>query len=166
LLPGHPGPRRRAFRTARMNLVTYNLRAGGTGRVHWSRVLEDFRADLFLVQESAAPEEHLPPLWHGKSAGRAAWRRAEGRRWGSAVYVGGGEVRTSELPVFRGHVVGVEVVGAEWPDGSSGPLRVFSVHAPIRRSYQAAVHAILDMIAGHADGAEVVIGGDFNVTIG
>ena len=94
-----------------MILATYNLRSGGMGRTHWTRVLDEFRPDLFLVQETVAPEEHLSPLVHGNLQGRVAWKAVEGRRWGSAVYVGRGEARTIELPDFHGHVVGLELVG-------------------------------------------------------
>src|SRR5436305_6305129 len=148
-----------------MNLVTYNIRSGGTGRSHWSRAIDEFGPDLFLVQETVAPEEHLPPMLHPEASGRYAWERAEGRRWGSAVYAARGDLRPLDLPDFHGHVVGVEVTGAVWPDGSDGPLRAFSVHAPARGGYQRAVHGILDMIAGHAGHAALVIGGDFNLTI-
>lgn len=148
-----------------MNPVTYNLRSGGSGRSHWSRVLGEYRPDIFLVQETVAPEEHLPPSLHPESAGRSIWRMAEGRRWGSAVYAARGDLRPLDLPDFHGHVVGVEVTGAVWPDGADGPLRAFSVHAPARGVYRRAVHAILDLIAGHAGDAALVIGGDFNLTI-
>jgi endonuclease/exonuclease/phosphatase family metal-dependent hydrolase len=147
-------------------LATYNLRSGGTGRSHWAKILDVFRPDVFLVQETVAPEEHLPPMLFPDVAGRAAWRKAGGRRWGSAVYIERGEPRPIELPDFHGHVVGMEVIGAEWPDGSQGSLRVFSIHAPARGSYHRAVGQILDMIASHAGGDEVVIGGDFNIGIG
>lgn len=148
-----------------MNLVTYNLRSGGTGRVHWAKVLERFRPDLFLVQETVAPEAHLPPLLHPGMTERSDWKKVEGRRWGSAVFVGRGVLEPIELPDFRGHVVGVQVTGIVWPDGSDGPLRVFSVHAPARGSYRRAVGEILDTIAGHAGVGDLVIGGDFNLSI-
>ena len=149
-----------------MILTTYNLRSGGARRVHWLRVLEEFRPDIFLVQETVDPREHLPPLFHEEAAGRIVWRMVEGRRWGSAVYVARGEVRAIELPDFQGHVVGAEISGVAWPDGNSRPLRVFSVHAPYRGGYSRAVGAILDMIAEHAGNGALVIGGDFNLTIG
>jgi endonuclease/exonuclease/phosphatase family metal-dependent hydrolase len=148
-----------------MNLVTYNLRSGGTGRSHWAKILEGFRPEIFFVQETVAPQEHLPPMFHPEMAGRYAWKRAEGRHWGSAVYAGRGEIRPIELPDFHGHVVGLEITGAEWPGGSHPPLRAFSVHAPARGGYQRAVNQILDMIARHAGGGDLVIGGDFNLTI-
>ena len=50
---------------SRLTLVTYNLRSGGTRRVQWTRALDDFRPDIFLVQEMVAPKEHLSPILHG-----------------------------------------------------------------------------------------------------
>lgn len=149
-----------------MILATYNLRAGGTGRTHWARVLEEIRPDLFLVQETAAPEEHLPRVLHGDRHRRIAWRAVPGRRWGSAVYSGRGEVRPVDLPDFHGHVVGVAIGGVRRPGGRRGPLRAFSIHAPARGSYHRAVGAILDLIAAHAVRGDLVIGGDFNIGIG
>src|SRR4051794_697908 len=113
---GRGGPARRT-RGDCMTLVTYNLRSGGTGRSYWSRVREEFRPSIFLVQETAAPGEHLPPMFYPEATGRHAWERAEGRRWGSAIYAGRGETRPIELPDFHGHVVGLEVAGVGWPDG-------------------------------------------------
>jgi hypothetical protein len=146
-------------------LATYNLRMGGTGRSHWARILEEFRPDIFLVQETVAPEEHLPPLIYPGMWSRYVWRRVGGRHWGSAVYVTQGKFRPIELPDFHGHVVGVEVIGTGWQGVGRGPLRIFSVHAPLRVSYQKAIGAILDMIAEYA-GVPLVIGGDFNLTVG
>jgi hypothetical protein len=149
-----------------MNLVTYNLRSGGTGRAHWVKILEDFRPGLFFVQETVAPEDHLPLPVHADAVGGVTWASVEGRRWGSAVYSGVGEARSIELPDFHGHVVGLDISGAEWPDGSHSPIRAFSVHSPARGSYQKAVNQILDMIARHSGVGDLVIGGDFNLTIG
>ncbi|MDB5350082.1 MAG: hypothetical protein JWN86_1329 [Planctomycetota bacterium] len=149
-----------------MILATYNLRSGGTGRSHRARVLDEFRPDLCLVQETVAPEEHLPPLLHGDLQQRVSWNAVEGRRWGSAIYVGHGEARTIELPDFHGHVVGVEVIGDRRPCKRKRPLRAFSIHAPIRGNYHPAKSRILDMIADHAGDGELVIGGDLNVTAG
>jgi endonuclease/exonuclease/phosphatase family metal-dependent hydrolase len=147
-------------------LATYNLRSGGRTRSHWAKVLEEFRPDILLVQETVDPAEHLPTLRHSGLLKKIAWRQAEGRRWGSGLYVGRGKPRPIELPDFQGHVVGMEVVGARWPDGSRTPLRAFSIHAPFRGSYQRAVTEILDMIAANAGGCAVVIGGDLNVSAG
>ena len=148
-----------------MTLVTYNLRSGGTGRLHWSRIIEEFHPDLFFIQETVAPEDHLPPHILAEMAGRFAWTRVEGRRWGSAVYAGLGDVtagRFARLPrpcrrpgCRRGRVARRD----------RSPIRAFSVHAPARGGYQKAVNQILDMIADHSGDGGLVIGGDFNLSI-
>ena len=149
-----------------MILATYNIRSGGRSRTHWSRVLDEFRPDIFLVQETVAPKEHLPTLLDGDLMKRVAWRAVEGRRWGSAVYVGRGDTSPLELPNFHGHVVGVAVVGADRPGRENVPLSIYSLHAPNRGSYHRAVNEILDMLAPFAGRGEIVIGGDFNVGVG
>jgi endonuclease/exonuclease/phosphatase family metal-dependent hydrolase len=46
------------------------------------------------------------------------------------------------------------------------PLRVFSVHAPTsNESYARVVNNILDMLREFRDEADVVVGGDFNLTV-
>jgi endonuclease/exonuclease/phosphatase family metal-dependent hydrolase len=147
-------------------VATYNLRSGGAKRCHWAKILEEFQPDILLVQETVDPADHLQPLLHAGLLARTTWNKVEGRRWGSALYVGRGEARPIELPDFQGHVVGVEVVGAEWPDGSHAPLRVFNIHAPARGTYLRAVGQILDRIAENARDTQVVIGGDLNISVG
>ena len=72
-----------------------------------------------------------------------------------------------ELPGYHGLVVGMKVTGAQWPGGSSKQVQVFSVHAPTGPgSYQRSVNQILDMIAKQKGRSDVVIGGDFNLTVG
>ena len=109
LLP-YSMPKATKQRRLLMRIITYNLRAGGSGHVHWSKVIDEFDPDVFLVQESYAPERHLPPLLHGQRHREASWRPVAGRKWGSAVCVKGGFTRPLELPDFHGHVVGVESI--------------------------------------------------------
>lgn len=149
-----------------MRIITYNLRSGGTNKTHWSKVLGSFDPDLFLVQESYDPVQHLPTLAHGDLHRNACWEPVAELKWGSAVYVKGGTARPLELPDFHGHVVGVEVDGSTFPVCESRPLRVFSVHAPDRGGYQRAVNSILDMIGEYRGKGDLIIGGDFNLTVG
>ena len=44
-----------------MKIATYNILKGGSRRFHWVKMIENLGVDLLLVQESYAPEEHLPP---------------------------------------------------------------------------------------------------------
>ncbi len=43
-------------------IATYNILKGGTQRVHWVKMIEDYGVDLLLLQESYTPDEHLRPL--------------------------------------------------------------------------------------------------------
>jgi endonuclease/exonuclease/phosphatase family metal-dependent hydrolase len=86
--------------------------------------------------------------------------------WGSAVFSRGGSVRPVPVPGFAGWVVGAEIEGASWQDGQADPLLVFSLHAPSRNeAYWKQVNRILDEIAQVAQGREIIIGGDFNLTV-
>lgn len=44
-----------------MKVGTYNILKGGTHRVHWVKLIEDYQVDLLLVQESYLHHEHIPP---------------------------------------------------------------------------------------------------------
>lgn len=149
-----------------MKLATYNILKGGSQRVHWVRMVEDFGVDLLLVQESYPHHEHLPPLMYPDAGARCAWEMVEQNRWGSAVYSRTGSVKLVPVPGFTGWVVGAEITGASWQAGGADPLLAFSVHAPSRKeSYQRHVNKVLDEIRKVAGGREVVIGGDFNLTV-
>ena len=68
------------------------------------------------------------------------------------------------VPGFDGFVAGALVEGLGGCDGRM--LQLFSVHAPKRGTYQAAVNTILDEIGKLRDESDLIIGGDFNLTIG
>jgi len=148
-----------------LKITTYNMLFGGKEKTHWSRVVADHDPDVFLVQETYAPHEHLSG--HGDLHQHAAWSPVAGQAWGSAVYVKSTIRCQITIPVaeFAGWVVGVEVDGLAWSGANGRRLRIFSVHAPKIGSYQKAVNSVLNMIHGLTDGADVVIGGDFNLTI-
>lgn len=153
-----------------MKIVTYNLRFGGKNRVHWNEILEEFSPEIFLMQESYAPKEHLSPLLHGTKHQNAVWSPVESNGktmgWGSAVFVASHEPNPISLPDFFGWVVGAEIADFSCPNGEQRQLRFFSLHAPSGMgSYQKVVNAILDMLLDHRDGCDVIIGGDFNLTV-
>jgi endonuclease/exonuclease/phosphatase family metal-dependent hydrolase len=62
-------------------------------------------------------------------------------------------------------VVGAELAGPRWsPDR---PVQVFSIHCPVgERGYVRTLHEILDRIARLRAGADLILGGDFNVVVG
>lgn len=149
-----------------MKIATYNILKGGSQRVHWVKMIEDFGVDLLLVQESYAHHEHLPPLLYPDAVSRLAWEMVEGNGWGSAVFSRSGSVKPVAVPNFSGWVIGAEISGASWQVGIADPLLAFSVHAPVfKGSYSKPVNKILGEIKKVAEGRAVVIGGDFNLTV-
>jgi endonuclease/exonuclease/phosphatase family metal-dependent hydrolase len=150
-----------------VKLATYNILKGGSLRVHWVRMIEDHSVDLLLVQESYAHHEHLPPLMYPNAGKQSAWEMAEKNGWGSGVFSRSGSVKPVAVPNFPGWVVGAEISGASWQAGIADPLLSFSVHAPSRgEAYWKQVNKLLDEVKKVAAGREVVIGGDFNLTVG
>ncbi len=143
------------------------MRYGGAGRIHWSRILADHDPDVFLAQETYAPHDHLSPSIHGDLHQHAVWAKVADVSWGSAVYVKSLIPRPITVPVsdFVGWVVGGEITDWAWSKSGARKVRIFSVHAPKAASYQKAVNSILDMILDLIDGCDLVIGGDFNLTV-
>lgn len=148
-----------------VKLATYNIRQGGKKRVHWSTMIDRHGVDLLLVQESHPHDEHLPPLLYPNSRGKSVWSMASPNAWGSAIFSKTGTLQPIAVESFDGWVVGAELTGASWqPDGES--TLVFSVHAPGGLGgYAGRVNAILDAIEQIAGGSEVIIGGDFNLSV-
>jgi endonuclease/exonuclease/phosphatase family metal-dependent hydrolase len=149
-----------------MKIATYNLLKGGRQRVHWVKMIEGYEVDLLLVQESYAHHEHLSPLAYPAARSHAVWQMVEQNGWGSAIFSGGGSVKPVAVPGFSGWVVGAKISGASWQAGLADPLLAFSVHAPSRgESYWKQVNRLLDKIKKVAGRREVVLGGDFNITV-
>ena len=154
-----------------MKIVTYNLHFGGKARVHWHEVIEGFSPDILLVQESYAPSEHLSPLLHRDKHEHAVWSAVESNGktmgWGSGVFAASHRPTPLRLPSFEGWVASAEIANFNCPDGQQRRMRIFSLHAPTGMgTYQKVVNAILDTILEHRDGCDVIIGGDFNLTVG
>lgn len=146
-----------------MKIATYNILKGGSQRVHWVKMIEDFGVDLLLVQESYGHDEHLPPLLYPDARNQAVWAMVEQNGWGSAVFSKTGSVIPLAVPGYSGWVIGAEISGASW---QADPLLAFSVHAPVYKgSYSKPVNKILDEIKKVAGDREIVIGGDFNLTV-
>lgn len=150
-----------------MKLATYNILKGGSQRVHWIKMAEDHGVDLLLLQESYFHDEHLPPLLYPDFRSQSVWEMVEQNGWGSVVFSKSGTLKSVPVPGFSGWVVGAEIIGASWQIGHSDPIMVFSVHAPSRKeSYSKQVSKLLDEISRIACGREIIIGGDFNLSIG
>lgn len=151
-----------------MRIATYNILKGGSQRVHWVKMIEGHSVDLLLVQESYAPDEHLPPHRYPDARSQSVWARVEenGNGWGSAVFSKGGSLKPVTVSGFAGWVVGAAITGASWQAGLCDSLVAFSVHAPSRgESYGKQVNKLLDAIRRIAGRREILVGGDFNLTV-
>lgn len=149
-----------------MILATYNLRHGGRAgqRLHWQRLLDAFDPDVLLLQETLDPALYLAADHLARHADRILWQRVPARRWGSAILVKEGTLRPLTVPGFEGWVVGAEITGTPWCRATGRPLRVFSLHVPA--PYKRPMNRILDHLATLDDGADLVLGGDFNLATG
>jgi hypothetical protein len=138
-----------------MRVATYNILKGGSQRVHWVRMIEDFGVDLLLVQESYPHHEHLPPNLFPDAGSRCAWGMAGKNGWGSGVFSRTGSVMPVAVPNFSGWVVGAEISGASWQVRMADPLLAFSVHAPSKgEAYWKQVNKLLDEIKKVAAGRQ------------
>jgi exonuclease III len=138
--------------TGQVRIVTWNLR-NGSGGTTWPNL----QADILLLQEATAAPAHPGSIWE----------KVPDNRWGSAVVTTLGTAQPILIPGYDGWVVGAEI------DSEFGPLAVFSVHAPSstptcqRRPYTDEVVTILGLIREAVrPGVHLVIGGDFNFTLG
>lgn len=148
-----------------MKIATYNLLKGGIRKVHWTKLIDEHGVDLLLVQESFPSSVHLPSQRFPEVQTRCVWEQVESRRWGSGIYAVAGSLIKIAIPNFEGWAVGAKFSA---PGGLNigESLMVFCVHAPSRKqSYQRQVNQLLDEIARLAGGQEIVIGGDFNLTV-
>lgn len=155
-----------------MKIATYNLRFGGKSgnRIHWQKLLNTINPDILLLQETLPPTNYLPEDIYQAYQHQIHWVTIDQRRWGSAVYVRQGQVSPLKplSDIFSGWVVGVEVTGFGKPLTKDQTLYVYSIHTPsIKSSYIKQVNLILDGIKAQIPaGSAVIIGGDFNVSIG
>lgn len=139
-----------------MRIATYNFLHGGskTRSGHLQRVLAEFNADVVLCQEAR------PPQTLNDNGAQFYWRPVRSCTWGSGVYVRDLPANEVRVPGFSGWVTGVEL---------ALPQRtlVFSVHCPAGAGgYVRVMHRILDRIRRLREGADLILGGDFNVAAG
>ena len=150
-----------------LRVVAYNFLSGGSSvrSGHWSRVRTRLAPDVVLAQECRVPHESPGERFRTGATDTLLWAPAAPRRWGSAVLLRGRQGTALTIPEFAGWVVGAEVSGPRWSPGRS--LRLFSIHCPVgARGYVRTLHEILDRIAPLRPGADLILGGDFNVVVG
>ena len=149
-----------------MKIVTYNMLHDKRGKRNWSSILDKFDPDVVLAQESLAPDAYRQPLLESDGwCERVAWSPVNDL-WGSAVYLKSEVPSKLDLPDFGGWGIGVQVTDVDWTPQRDKPPQIYSIHAPTGQGeYASVVHSILDMIAKQRNGCDVVIGGDFNLTV-
>lgn len=144
--------------TSSVRIVTYNFLGGGSAARDAWKAIARLKPDIVLGQEC-----RQPPAGHQCKA--SLWAQAAPRRWGTGFFLTRGEIRPLEVRGFAGWIAGGELAPDLWL--TDRPLRAFSIHCPVgERGYVKTMHAILDALAPVAAGADVVLGGDFNVAAG
>ncbi len=149
-----------------MKIVTYNLHFGGHKKSgnHWQKVLDELSPDLFFAQESFFPSDYFPedrsiPL------GNSSLCELTASKWGSAIYSAKYHLEAVAIPdEFHGWLVGAKINSFSIGGVDAGNVMVFSVHAPSPGSYEKSVGKMLDFIESVADGCELILAGDFNIT--
>ena len=148
-----------------MRIATYNLRFGGSGkRIHWRKIFELANPDILLLQETYDAEQYMSAEFCQCNSDRILWSRVKAGKWGSGLYVKHGRVRPVEVRSFNGFIVGAEVNDFDFSQNSKSKLLVFSLHAP--PPYVKKVNEFLNFLADFKDDYDLVIGGDFNLTVG
>jgi exonuclease III len=145
-----------------LRIACFNMLAGGSA-VHWSMLDAAAQADVLLVQETKDPARLHSDLEDPEfNISRATWAPVAHGRWGSAIYLRHNHVRPIELAGFSGWVTGGETTTSAW-----GGMHIYSVHLPPDKgSYVRAANRLLDTLVPVLRGTPVLLGGDFNLTVG
>jgi hypothetical protein len=150
-----------------IRIVAYNFLCGGSRRRsgHWARLARSLDPELVLAQECREPADAPDERFRPTRSDALLWEPIAGRSWGSGLLSRASALTPLTVPDFGGWVVGAELPSSRLANGR--PLRVFSVHVPVgAHGYVRTVHEILDRIAPLGAGADLVLGGDFNVAVG
>lgn len=150
-----------------LRIIAYNFLTGGSPRRpgHWSRLRARLSPDIVLAQECRLPQDSPGERFRPRDSDTLLWRPVAGRKWGSAILLRALKAMPLEIPEFAGWVMGAQLAGPNGPEARR--LRLFSIHCPVgERGYVRTMHQILDRIAPLRDGADLVLGGDFNVAVG
>jgi endonuclease/exonuclease/phosphatase family metal-dependent hydrolase len=140
-----------------LRILTYNFLAGGSPARNAWKVIVRLRPDILLAQECRCPA--------AVTSRQSVWAEAFAGRWGTGLFLARGAIRSVEVRGFSGWIAGGELNRRTWL--TDRPLRVFSIHCPVgERGYVRTMHALLDALAPLAAGADLVLGGDFNVACG
>jgi endonuclease/exonuclease/phosphatase family metal-dependent hydrolase len=152
-----------------MRIVTYNFRLGGKKgeQNQWRKILSDFNPDIVLAQEVRHPQVDIPDLYKANESG-FLWSPITDH-WGNLLFTRQGKITQLNLPGLGNWVTGVEITELNWPHLSSRSLRIFNVHVPTREGVHKVIlflNDLLDKIVEFSSEGNLIIGGDFNLTVG
>jgi endonuclease/exonuclease/phosphatase family metal-dependent hydrolase len=126
--------------------------------------MRSLKPDLVLAQECRPPQSSPGERFRHDDDDAFTWQSAGSRGWGSGLFARSASVLPIAVPDYEGWVVGGRVQHTSW---SAHPLLVFSIHGPVgERGYVYTMQHILDRVASIRNGAELVLGGDFNLAVG
>jgi len=147
-----------------MKIAMYNMQNNSKSKDNWSVLFDEEQPDIVLAQESLPLDQYERPLFEESWSNNVVWAPVW-PKWGSAVYAKSEHPRPLELPKYHGWVVGVELDNTAFTLTGRN-VRLFSLHAPSRQGqYHKVVGKILDMLQDCRNGCDIVIGGDFNLTV-
>jgi exonuclease III len=141
-----------------MRLVTYNMRQGGRlgpGNA-WVRAVSALRADVIFAQETWDPRKY-----HDLEAFKCVHANVAHGRWGSALAARVAHWQEISVPGFQGWAVAAECEGLA---GGPDPTLLLSVHIPSPGPYEPHMQRLIDVMKPLAQGKQVVLAGDLNVT--
>jgi len=146
-----------------MKIITYNLNYRQNLAGQWAEISK-LEADILLLQELRPPESWPALNLEPNYAEQFYWTRMN-NNGGSAVYLKEGQGRRIDVPGCRGWAVGVELDQTHPANFQDKPLQVFSVHIA-DKPYLDIAMKVLTAIENLAGTQNLVIGGDFNLTMG
>lgn len=148
-----------------MRIVTYNL--AHRAKEQWSKIFSDFDPGIVLAQEARHPQVDVPDIYKANKD-KFLWSPITGS-WGNVLFIKQGKMTRLNLPELGNWVTAVEVTEFDWPPLSNRPLRLFNVHVPTREGVHKVklfLNDLLDKIINFSSEADLIIGGDFNLTVG
>lgn len=155
-----------------MKIATYNFCRGGKPDYRTLfRLFETLQPDIVTGQEACPLAQYLAhtPEYRSVFSSTFTWGQASTNYWGSFVYAKDGTTENIPLTNIKlaGWVVGVEIKNSILNTYSAKPIRIFSIHNPTRTesTYFREALAIVEELKNHKDIADLIVSGDFNLTI-
>ena len=147
----------------KVSIATFNM---NLGKGDWDHLLDSQNPDIVLAQESHDPKTQFRTLFD-TPGGHVIWQELPDAGRGSAIFCRSGKLTEVPLPDFVGQVLVAETTPVPWSVAPHAPLRIACICAgkAAKGGYAARVHAILDLLANSEHDGDLIVGGDFNLTV-